>query len=408
GPQAFKRFVKDAHAAGFAVVLDVVYNHFGPSALDIWQFDGWSENGKGGIYFYNDHRSATPWGDTRPDYGRGEVRQYIHDNALMWLDDYHVDGLRYDMTLYIRSIDGSDELPEGWGLTQWINRTINEKHPNALTIAEDLQKNDYLTKPTEAGGAGFGTQWDAGFVHPVREVLTCPDDIHRSMTKICDALHHTYNNDVFQRVVYTESHDEVANGKSRVPAEVAPGDEENYFAQKLSALGAGLVMTAPGIPMLFQGQEFLQGGWFDDTKALDWENCDQHGGIFQLYSDLIQLRLNRLGNTAGLTGQHLHVSHCNDQEKIVAFQRRLEGGPGDDTVVVLSFSGNVWGDYRIGFPSAGKWRLRFCSDSRLYSEAFDDQATGDCQANDQGYDGMPASGSVRIGPYSIQIFSQDP
>ncbi|NND97906.1 MAG: 1,4-alpha-glucan branching protein, partial [Pirellulaceae bacterium] len=96
GPQAFKRFVKDAHAAGFAVVLDVVYNHFGPSDLDIWQFDGWSENGKGGIYFYNDHRSDTPWGDTRPDYGRGEVRQYIHDNALMWLDDYHVDGLRYD------------------------------------------------------------------------------------------------------------------------------------------------------------------------------------------------------------------------------------------------------------------------------------------------------------------------
>ncbi len=85
------------------MILDVVYNHFGPSDLDLWQFDGWSENGKGGIYFYNDHRSSTPWGDTRPDYGRGEVRSYIRDNAMMWLEEYHVDGLRYDMTLYIRS-----------------------------------------------------------------------------------------------------------------------------------------------------------------------------------------------------------------------------------------------------------------------------------------------------------------
>ena len=74
--------------------MDVVYNHFGPSDLDLWRFDGWGENDKGGIYFYNDWRSSTPWGDTRPDYGRGEVRQYIHDNAMMWLEQYHADGLR--------------------------------------------------------------------------------------------------------------------------------------------------------------------------------------------------------------------------------------------------------------------------------------------------------------------------
>jgi len=94
GPDAFKTFVKEAHRRGLAVVLDVVYNHFGPSDLDLWQFDGWSENDKGGIYFYNDARSVTPWGDTRPDYGREEVRRFIHDNAMMWLHDYHVDGLR--------------------------------------------------------------------------------------------------------------------------------------------------------------------------------------------------------------------------------------------------------------------------------------------------------------------------
>ncbi|MCK7493864.1 MAG: alpha-amylase family glycosyl hydrolase [Comamonadaceae bacterium] len=74
GPDAFKTFVKACHQRGLAVVLDVVYNHFGPSDLDLWRFDGWSENDKGGIYFYNDDRSSTPWGDTRPDYGREAVR----------------------------------------------------------------------------------------------------------------------------------------------------------------------------------------------------------------------------------------------------------------------------------------------------------------------------------------------
>ena len=108
GPDAFKRFVKAAHEHGIAVIVDVVYNHFGPADLDLWRFDGWSENDKGGIYFYNDRRSQTPWGETRPDYGRGEVRQYLRDNALMWLEEYHVDGLRWDMIIYIKSIDGND------------------------------------------------------------------------------------------------------------------------------------------------------------------------------------------------------------------------------------------------------------------------------------------------------------
>jgi 1,4-alpha-glucan branching enzyme len=79
GPDGFKHFVKAAHVHGIAVIVDVVYNHFGPSDLDLWQFDGCSENEKGGIYFYNDRRSKTPWGETRPDYGRGEVRQYLRD-----------------------------------------------------------------------------------------------------------------------------------------------------------------------------------------------------------------------------------------------------------------------------------------------------------------------------------------
>lgn len=408
GPKGLKHFVKLAHSKGLAIILDVVYNHFGPSDLDLWQFDGWSENDGGGIYFYNDYRRSTPWGDTRPDYGRGEVRSFIRDNAMMWLQDYHIDGLRYDMTLYIRSVDGSAgaEIPDGWGLTQWINREIREQFPNSITIAEDLQNNAYLTKPEWEGGAAFTTQWDAGFVHPVRDVITQTDDESRCMAKIYAAITHSYNHTPWQRVIYTESHDEVANGKSRVPSEINEEDSTGVFAQKRSTLGAALVFTSPGIPMLFQGQEFLQGGWFQDTQELDWDNRIDHRGIVWLYADLIRLRLNEAGTTRGLTGEGVHVFHLNQKDKVVAFRRFHTQGTADDVVVVMNFANRTWDDYKIGLPIIGKWELRFNSDWSGYSELFSDYPSSDVEAEQTPYDGMPASGNIKIGAYSTLIFSQ--
>lgn len=156
--------MKAAHGLGIVVIVDVVYNHLGPTDLVTWQFDGASENGMGGIYFYQDHRARTPWSETgRPDYGRGEVRQYLRDNALYWLEELHADGLRWDMTLYIRTIDGGTHdpgqaLPEGWSLMQWINREIRDRTPWKITIAEDLRDDPWLTFALELGGAGFGSQ----------------------------------------------------------------------------------------------------------------------------------------------------------------------------------------------------------------------------------------------------------
>jgi 1,4-alpha-glucan branching enzyme len=397
GPKAFKEFVKAAHRAQIGVVLDVVYNHFGPGDLGLWQFDGWNENGGGGIYFYNDWRRKTPWGDNRPDYGRNEVRQFIYDNALYWLDDFHLDGLRFDMTLYMRTVDGSSsgqDLPDGWSLTQWINRDISGRFPGRITIAEDLRDNEWLTKPTDAGGAGFGAQWGA-------------IDESRSLTSVRDAIVSSYNGDAFQRVIYSESHDEVANGRSRVPSEVSADDPKNFFAQKRSTLAAGLVFTTPGIPMLFQGQEFLQGGWFQDTVPLDWHLSDEFRGILRLYRDLVQLRLNRAGHSRGLCGRGVKVHHVNEQTKLLAFHRWDKGGPGDDVVVVANFENQPRGNYNIGFPRSGLWRLRLNSDWRGYSDDFCDFASRDVLAVRQDYDGLPAQGSLDIGAYSLLIFSQD-
>ena len=409
GPSGFKRFVRQAHQAGFAVLLDVVYNHFGPSDLDLWRFDGWSENDKGGIYFYNDHRSSTPWGDTRPDYGRGEVRSYIRDNAMMWLEDYHIDGLRYDMTLYIRSVDASglQEIPDGWGLTQWINSEVHACKPSAITIAEDLQNNPYLTKPDAEGGAGFSSQWDAKFVHPIREVITKPDDASRSMADVRDALGHAYNGDAFQRVVYTESHDEVANGKSRIPSEIDQDDPDTWYAQKRAAIGLALTLTSPGIPMLFQGQEFLEDGWFQDTSQLDWDQAEDHAGIIQLTATLIRLRRNQDQTTKGLTGRHVEVFHINHRDKVVAFRRWADGGPGDETVVIVNFANRYHDPYDFGLPCGGPWQRRFSSDEKTFSTDFGGKASGDIDAIEKPLDGRSHRGRIELPPYTVLIYSQN-
>lgn len=410
GPLAFKQFVRRAHQAGIAVILDVVYNHFGPDDLDLWQFDGWSENNRGGIYFYNDDRARTPWGETRPDYGRGEIRQYLMDNILMWLEEYHVDGIRFDCTQFIRTIDGSDahDLPDGWSLLQWINEQVGQKFPGRITIAEDLQNNQWLTKDVGAGGAGFGSQWDARFVHPIRQAVITPDDQHRSLVAIRDAIYYRYNDDAFERVIYSESHDEVANGKARVPHEISPNDAKGWYARKRSTLAAALVFTAPGIPMLFQGQEFLEGEWFRDTVPLDWDQRDEFHGIVLLYRDLIRLRRNRHGFTRGLCGQFTQIHHLDDERKVLAFHRWDQGGPADDVVVVVNFLHEQQDDCAIGFPAPGSWRLRLNSDWQGYSDDFSNHPSTDVFAEAGNWDGLPWQAKVAIGPYSVLIYSQEP
>ncbi|MGL4552998.1 MAG: alpha-amylase family glycosyl hydrolase, partial [Gemmataceae bacterium] len=408
GPKGFKKFVKAAHNAGFAVILDVVYNHFGPTDLQLWRFDGWGEGNTGGIYFYNDWRSETPWGHTRPDYGRGEVRQFIRDNALMWIEECHVDGLRYDMTLYIRSVraDGEPNLPDGWSLMQWINGEVRSKYPEKILIAEDLQNSDAITGDIALGGAGFTAQWDANFVHPVREAVITQEDEHRSMNAIADVIRFNYNGDPFRRVIYSESHDEVANGKARVPQEINPHDPKGYYAQKRSTLAAALVATAPGIPMLFQGQEFLEGEWFRDTVPLDWDQRDEYRGIVRLYRDLVRLRRNLKGTTRGLCGAGSNVFHVNDDFNVIAFHRFDRGGPGDDVVVVMNFQHDAREGYKIGFPAVGEWQLLLNSDWTGYSEAFNGVPGDSVTATEEGYDGLPGCAAVTIGPYTCLIYGR--
>ena len=421
GPDALKRLVDAAHGQGIAVILDVVYNHLGPTDLSVWQFDGWfqTSNGDdmGGIYFYNDWRADTPWGHkNRPGYGRPEVRKYIRDSALQWLEEFRFDGLRFDSTIFIRNVHGDDGAPlddpsnlggAGWDLLKWINDEVNDRQPWKITIAEDLQNNPWLTTPTSIGGAGFGAQWDAGFHHPLRAVLVAMDDSSRDMNAVRGVIEHRYHN-AFDRVIYTESHDEVAasNGKRRLPDDVFPGQADGWFARKRSTLGAALVFTAPGIPMICQGQEILESRPFGDDR-MDWDNYDRFRGIWTLYRDLIHLRRNWFDTTRGLRGPNVNIFHVNDADKVIAFHRWQAGGARDDVVVVLNFADRTYSGYSIGLPRGGLWKVRFNSDWNGYSRDYGNAASDDAFGDGPVLHGLPVSARVGLGPYSAVVLSQD-
>ncbi len=404
GSDGLRRFVRAAHARGLSVILDVVYNHFGPTDLDLWRFDGWSEHGGGGIYFYNDDRRTTPWGDTRPDYGRPEVRAYILANLASRVRDFHLDGVRVDMTPYMYTRDGAPDSPaihEGWSLLQALRSTLDEVDPEVLLIAEDLQNNAAITAPLDAGGAGFDAQWDARFVHPVRAALITPSDEARDLRAVIDALEARDHDNPFARVIYTESHDAVANGSARVPEEIHPGAADSRESQKRATLGAALVLTAPGIPMLFQGQALLADRYFRDDVPLDWRRAEVFGGIVALFRDLIALRLDLAGDCAGLVGPHIEVFHVDEANKTVAYRRWFHGGPGDEVIVVANLSGRAFDDYVLRAPTQGVWRLRFNSDWRGYSEVFDGTESVSASTDDAG------ELHVGLGAWSALIYSLD-
>lgn len=406
GRYGFMQFVREAHKRGIGVILDVVYNHFGPDTdLDLWCFDGWSQDGKGGIYFYNDWRAETPWGNTRPDFGRSEVRQYILDNVAMWVYDCHIDGLRVDSTIYIRNVKGHNndpttDLPEGWYLLQQINDIARKIKPSILTIAEDVADNEYITKPVRDGGAGFTAQWELGLPSALREALWSNNVQQINMAGIIGELGRRFNNDALQRVVFVDSHDSAANGGARLNEAIAPGKADGLFARRQSLIAAAILLTTPGIPMLFQGQEFMQGGAFNDWEGMDWQLADRYAGIVTAYKHLVALRKNAGGVSAGLTGQSINLMHVDEDNKVLAYHRWKDSGPRDDVVVIVNFANRMHQEYLLGMPRDGTWKVRFNSTWQGYGADFKNVAVPEVTVKDGGT-------ALVLPPGSVLILSQD-
>ncbi len=402
-PAELAALIDAAHARGIGVIVDVVHNHWGPQDLAMWCWAG-ECLGAGGVYFFTDWRGQTDWGP-RPDYGRAEVRRYILDSARAWLEDYRADGLRWDSTVNIRSQRGR-EIAEGWKLLQETTDELHRRAPGRIQIAEDLQGDDRLTRAPAQGGAGFDAQWEPGFFRPVDQALITPDDGARDMTAVAAAIAGNPGSDPFQRVIYTESHDEVANGKKRIPSMIEPAQPASLYARKRSTLGAALVLTSPGIPMLFQGQEILEDGWFADDDPIDWAKADRFPEVLALYRDLIALRR----TLPALRAAGVKVFHVNDQDKVIAYHRFDPAAPDSDVVVVASFCNRDFPKYRIGLPAGGTWTVKLDSDSKKYGADYGGSPMGaaapDVMALPEARDGLPFSGELPLGRYGVMILAR--
>lgn len=376
GRHGMLEFVKACHEKGIGVILDVVYNHFYGDS-DLWQFDGWSENNRGGIYFYNDKRGDTPWGG-RPDYGRPEVRQFLLDNVTMWLTEFKVDGLRVDSTIYMRTTEGDNDDPgqsiaEAWELLGEMTSLARKINPRALMIAEDNSSNNGLVIANKDGGAGFHAQWEVGFPHVIRNSLGITQNGNQPRLQGIEyELGHSYTGDAFDKVIFSDSHDTAANGSVRLNEAVTPGNAESLSARQRVLLASAVTLTAPGIPMLLQGQEFMQEGAFNDWQMLEWDKTEQFSGIVLAHKHLIDLRLNRYKNTAGLLGQYTKLIHRDDTNSVIAYHRKNKGGKGDDTVVIVNFGNQKFTNYDLHMPYPGNWRVRFNSCWEGYNVDFNE------------------------------------
>lgn len=403
GRHGFLEFIKACHKRGIGVILDVVYNHFSENT-DLWQFDGWNEKYKGGIYFYNDERADTPWGG-RPDYGRSEVRQFFLDNVTMWMSEYRLDGLRIDSTSYMRNTEGKNDdpehdLPDAWSLFQEITTLAHKINPNATMIAEDTSGNEYMTKPVSEGGAGFDAQWGSGFPHAIRARFGMENNDYGG--SLDAELQHSYNGQAFQKVIFSDSHDTAANGSARLNEATTPGNAGSVFARQRTLIGSALSLTAPGIPMLLQGQEFMQNGSFNDWQMLEWEKTTQFAGIVLAFQHLINLRRNTYNNTTGLVGQSINVFHQDIPNNIIAYHRWSQGGPLDDVLVIINFSDIRYKDYKLYVPIPGMWHVRFNSSWKGYSPDFNETKTSQVMTDEH------SQITIELADYNVLILSQEP
>lgn len=400
GRHGCMEFVNECHKRGIGVIVDVVYNHFLSSTL--WQYDGWSENGRGGIYFYNDERGDTPWG-SRPDYGRPEVREFILDNVAMWYNEFHIDGMRLDSTIYLRNTEGHNDdpahdIPDAWTLLQAITTLAHKIKPEAIMIAEDISANSFITKPVSEGGCGFDAQWQLHFPNAIRHAIGVEAKYYAD---IKTELQHTYNGNAFDKVIFSDSHDTAANGGVRINEAVTPGNSGSVFARQRVLLADAITLTAPGIPLLLQGQEFMQEGAFNDWQELDWDKAEQFAGIVLAHRHLIDLRVDKHGFTAGLTGQSIALFHQDDTNAILGYHRWDKGGVRDDTLVIVNFSDREFDDYLIRLPLGGTWQCRFNSNWHDYGKDFSESSVDARTCRDGNVISVP------VKPYGVLIFSQD-
>jgi 1,4-alpha-glucan branching enzyme len=371
-PAGFARFVDAAHAAGLGVILDWVPAHFPTDEHGLAQFDGTA------LYEHLDPRKGyhPDWNTAIYNFGRKEVASYLVNNALYWLEKFHLDGLRVDAVASMLYLDYSRQ-PGQWVPNQYggnhnleavafikrVNAEAYRLHPGVLMIAEESTAWSGVSAPVHAGGLGFGFKWNMGFMNDTLRFMS-RNPIHRRYHHNDMTFAALYN--YSENYVLPLSHDEVVHGKGSLLSKMS-GDDWRQFAA-LRAYYA-YMWGWPGKKLLFMGQEFAQRDEWSEGKGLDWFLLDagMHEGVRRLIGDLnsayrelpaLHARDNEPEGFEWLIGN----DHSNS---VFAWARRA---PGADPIVVISNMTPVpRSNYRVPMPKVGNWVERINTDAGWYA-----------------------------------------
>jgi 1,4-alpha-glucan branching enzyme len=333
------------HQQGIAVLLDIVWNHFSYTDNFLWNYDGTQ------IYFDNP-AIGTPWGD-QADFDRADVRDYFANSGLYWLEDFKIDGFRMDATSYMNIYP---QNASGWSLMQRLNDEMDNRWIDKIAIAEQLPDNSWITRPASLGGAGFDSQYHDQFTDRLRDEIFDAAFGNPEMWKIRNILNGSGDYLQGRHVVnYFELHDEAwpSSGGQRIVKTIDPTvPHDDMWAKGRVKLAQGVVLTAPGIPAILMGTEWLEDTDFgtDSGNRIDWSKKTTYAEIFQYFQDLISLRRQ---NSALRADAGHQVFHLNESANVIAWQRWSSAG--DVLVLCANFSNTDYTDYRIGLPQPGDW-----------------------------------------------------
>jgi 1,4-alpha-glucan branching enzyme len=408
-----KALIDLCHVHGIAVLLDVVYNHAGGDFGDqsLYFLDRQPTAGGNASSLYFSERGHA--GGLVFDYAKPEVRDFLIDNARFFLDEYHVDGFRYDQV----SVIDHDGAPHGWAFCQQLTAALHAHRPSALNLAEYWSVNPWVVKPAP-DGAGFDTSLTDGLRIAVRDVIeqaSHPDERPLPMTRLAESLWPAGFDASWRFVQGPENHDIVYAGREmRIARLGQPDDPRSWYARSRARVASGIGLTAPGIPMLFMGQEFLEDKpWSDDLSfhpelLLHWAGLDtgdkQMLDHLRFMRELIALRRRE----PALRGEGFRVVHVHDGNRVLAFHRWVDDGHGSEgrDVLVVAHLGNAHRHgYRIGLPFGGMWREAFNSD--VYEQLVNPQVAGNggaVWAEPQALHGFDYSAALVLPANSVLVF----
>ncbi|MGH8139108.1 MAG: alpha-amylase family glycosyl hydrolase [Steroidobacteraceae bacterium] len=385
-----KALVDVCHAYGLAVILDLVFNHAGGNfgTESLWFFDRQRGASDSPPQYWNSlYFSDRTWaGGNVFNFGVDGVRQFLIDNARFLLEEYRVDGFRFDEV----SVIDSNGYGRGWDFCQALTGTLRACRPAAIQHAEYWPVNPWVVRDPFDAGAGFDTTLTDGLRIALRNLLACaasPDEQPLPMTALGRQLSPGYLHNLWRGVQGTENHDLVLQPKEphdhdrmeRMARVADPANPRSWWARSRSRVATGLVLTAPGIPMLFMGQEFLEDKqWSDDVidhpeLLLYWDGLGAPDpsmrDFLRFTRELIALRR----QLPALRGEGFRLVHAHDLNRVLAFHRWVPG-EGYDIIVVAHFANSNQHGYRIGFPSGGTWQEAFNSD--VYDNWVNPQVAG--------------------------------